>query len=345
MTLPQRMWLDLDPVSETAWRRLLTQSGLHPDLQVDYTVGVFEGGRLVATGSLLGNIIKEVAVSPQSQGGNLLSSVVQALLDRLAEQGLTHSFVYTKPETAGFFRSLGFRQVAGTDKAVLLEQGYPNIQDYLRSLDERRLPGSDAAAIVMKADPPTLGHAYLIERAAHANDALYVFVLSSRDTLLPAQERMRLVSRMCRDRPGVSVLPTGDYLVSAATFPSYFLKDKARGEVAREQARLDATIFRDLIAPALSISHRYVGQEPYSAVTALYNEELGRVLQGSPELVVLPRLAVGGVPVSASQARQALADGNRDKLQSLVCPGLADEIWRCARPGQDGKEADDAKNA
>ncbi|KMO49997.1 hypothetical protein PY98_13730 [Lacticaseibacillus rhamnosus] len=68
-----------------------------PDEHVDFTVGIFEDGALLATGSLAGNIIKEVAVSPDAQHENLLAQIIQALLDRLDDEAITHSFVYTKP--------------------------------------------------------------------------------------------------------------------------------------------------------------------------------------------------------------------------------------------------------
>ena len=58
-------------------------------------------------------------------------------------------------------------------------------------------------------------------------------------------------------------------IISNATFPSYFLKDKAA--VIDSHARLDLAVFTK-IAKALNITARYVGEEPTSQVTGLYNE-------------------------------------------------------------------------
>ena len=50
-------------------------------------------------------------------------------------------------------------------------------------------------------------------------------------------------------------------MVSSATFPSYFLKEKADLEVAKVQATLDATLFLENIVPTLQLTKRYVGQD------------------------------------------------------------------------------------
>ena len=83
MATLKRIWLALNPQEAAAWQALLTTAGLAADRQVDHTVGIFEGETLLATGSLSGNIIKEVAVTPATQHENLLAQVIQALLDRL----------------------------------------------------------------------------------------------------------------------------------------------------------------------------------------------------------------------------------------------------------------------
>ena len=92
--------------------------------------------------------------------------------------------------------------------------------------------------------------------------------------------------------------PSGPYLISRATFPSYFLRDE--DQAIRAQAELDTAIFLR-IAAALGICHRYVGEEPYSHTTALYNDVLCAALpQGGVELHVLPRLCQNGSAISAS---------------------------------------------
>ncbi|MDN6091952.1 MAG: [citrate (pro-3S)-lyase] ligase, partial [Lacticaseibacillus paracasei] len=50
MATLKRIWLALNPQEAAAWQALLTTAGLAADRQVDYTVGIFEGETLLATG-------------------------------------------------------------------------------------------------------------------------------------------------------------------------------------------------------------------------------------------------------------------------------------------------------
>ena len=75
---------------------------------------------------------------------------------------------------------------------------------------------------------------------------------------------MEMVKRGVSHLPNVTVLPTRDYMVSSATFPSYFLREGGF-EVAKVQATLDATLFLENIVPTLQLTKRFVGQEPLSS--------------------------------------------------------------------------------
>jgi len=195
-----------------------------------------------------------------------------ALLDELRERSYTNSFVYTKPKNIVFFKSLGYRVVAETENLAFLEQGIPSFSDYLKLLKEHFVEGTSNSAIVMNANPFTLGHQYLVETAARQSSHLYVFVVSEDRSFFNTNDRMEMVKRGVSHLPNVTVLPTRDYMVSSATFPSYFLKEKADLEVAKVQATLDATLFLENIVPTLQLTKRYVGQEPLSPVTSVYND-------------------------------------------------------------------------
>lgn len=150
----------------------------------------------------------------------------------------------------------------------------------------------------MNANPFTLGHAYLLERAASENDRVVLFVLSEDRSLVPFCDRLAMVKAAAARYANVSVVESGSYMISSATFPSYFLKD---GDlVTRTHAALDATLFTR-IAKALTLTRRYVGEEPFSHTTCLYNEALASVLpQNGVELVVVPRKEAQGAAISAS---------------------------------------------
>ena len=68
----------------------------------------------------------------------------------------------------------------------------------------------------------------------------------------------------------LSVLEGSPYVISAATFPTYFLKDLSTA--AETQMLLDLDLYKRWIAPALGVSVRFVGSEPTDALTARYNE-------------------------------------------------------------------------
>jgi len=88
---------------------------------------------------------------------------------------------------------------------------------------------------------------------------------------------------------------------------------------ARARASLDAALYASQIARALMIRVRFVGTEPYSPVTAIYNQVLRETLQDhNIELHKIPRLEQGGRAISASQVRQALREGDFNVLPELV---------------------------
>jgi [citrate (pro-3S)-lyase] ligase len=316
----KRIWITRVPADKKVWEDLLLSSGLVPDEQVDYTVGIYDRNKLIATGSTYQNIIKLVAVDPEYQSENLLTRIVMALTSKLHDEGIIHFFLYTKPCVAVSFTSLGFKEIVRTENILFMEQGSPDFSDYLTLLDTQRKPASHAGAIVMNANPFTKGHLYLVETAAAQVDVLYLFVLSDDRSDFSTAERLMLVEAGTKHLPNVVILPTRDYQVSSATFPSYFLKDQAMESVARIQATLDATLFKERIAPVLHIKTRYVGEEPLSPVTEVYNESMRHVFSGSLDLVVIPRLGIEGQVISATRVRKALKEDDFQTIKKLVPP-------------------------
>ena len=121
-----------------------------------------------------------------------------------------------------------------------MENQQKGIQSFLDTLEVPRNEGK-IGALVMNCNPFTLGHRYLIETAAKECDWVYVFVLSEEQPPFPAADRLNLVRLGTHDLPNVTVQPTGPYLISAATFPTYFLPNR---EAATEvQCLLDIAVF------------------------------------------------------------------------------------------------------
>ena len=313
-----------------AWRALLTRAGIREDPHLEHTVALAdEEGRLYATGSCFGATLRCLAVDPAFQGAGLLAPVVTALTEYQFARGNTHLFLYTKPEAAELFTSLGFHEIARVEKStVFMENRRDGFAGYLASL--ARGTGRQAA-VVMNANPFTRGHRHLIEQARAACDTLHLFLVSEDASEFPFAVRKKLVCAGVADLSGILLHETSDYLISRTTFPSYFLKEA--GAAAAAQAALDARIFLR-IASVLSITARFVGEEPFSPVTSLYNDALALALPAAGvALYTVPRLAVGGQPVSASRVRALLRAGELERVRPLV----PDTTWRCIREAEKDK--------
>lgn len=64
---------------------LITRCGLSVNCNFDYTVGIFYNDDLAATGSLIGDMIQMVAVSPEHQEEDLASIVITHLIKHALE--------------------------------------------------------------------------------------------------------------------------------------------------------------------------------------------------------------------------------------------------------------------
>ncbi len=89
-----------------------------------------------------------------------------------------------------------------------------------------------------------------------------------------------------------------EYIISRATFPCYFIKEQS--VINHCYTEIDLKIFRQYLAPALGVTHRFVGTEPFCRVTAQYNQDMRYWLEtptiSAPpiELVEIERLRYRG---------------------------------------------------
>ena len=300
----------------TAWRTLLEAEGLRPEKEAEYTVLLWDGDTLAATGARDGSVLKYIATAAGHQGEGLSATVLTELRKEAFSHGIDHLFLYTKPKNRWMFEDLFFYPVARTEDVLLMENRRHGVTDFVEALARPDVPGVTGAA-VMNCDPFTLGHRYLIETAAAECERMYVFVLSEDRGRFPAADRLDLVRQGTADLSNVIVCSTGPYLISQATFPTYFLRDA--GAAPEIKCRLDMEIFAAHFAPRLNITRRYVGTEPLSPVTAAYNRAMQQFLpQRGIEVREIPRRTAGEEPVSASAVRSLLRSGQEDRLRRLV---------------------------
>lgn len=311
---------------------LLKANDLTLPEEADEGVGLYEDGRLVGCGFLKGNLLQGVAVDAAHRGEGLSATLITALIQRAVQRGITYWQVITKPDMERFFAGLGFRRVADARPyAVLLEAGSGSASAYAEDL-RRQAEGrpTPRACVVMNANPFTLGHRHLVERAASENPWVWVLAVREDRSEFPFDVRFRLMREGTADLANVEVLSGGEYVISARTFPAYFTRQES---LAAAQGALDAAVFCDLVAPALGIARRYVGTEPFSPSTARYNEALlERLPKCGIQVVVVERASAGGEAISASRVRAALAVQDWGTVRAMT-PDSTYRYLRERRPG------------
>lgn len=309
----------LDDIGERRKVELfLNNEGIELDKNLDYTVGIYDSKQLVATGSFFKNTLRCLAVSSEYQGLGVTNTVVSHLMNEQYYRGYTDIFLYTKCNTAKFFDNTGFYEVVRIEDAVvLMENKSKGILEYAQKLSQKRVDANRVASIVVNANPFTLGHQYLIEKVASENDVVHVFVVSEDASIVPFSVRYNLVKKGTSHLNNIVLHKAGNYIISSATFPSYFIKDGKA--VVNTHAKLDLEIFKSYIVPALGINRRYVGEEPYCETTKKYNEIMKQTLEKEGiECRIIPRLQQEGKAISASRVRAYIKEGRIDQIQDLV---------------------------
>ena len=301
---------------QNMWEQLLRKSGLTPDTRADSVLLIWDSGELIATGSRYGNILKCIAVDSNRQGEDLTATILTQLRQDALQAGHRHLFLFTKPQNRLMFSSLFFYPVAETESVLLMENQQNGIEEFLNQLSIPAFEGI-TGAIVMNCNPFTKGHRYLIEQASKECDRLLIFVLSEDRSYFKTRDRMAMVKAGTADLSNVVVLPTGPYLISSATFPTYFLKEQANTTDA--QCQLDVAVFGTHFVPKFQITKRFVGTEPFCPVTSAYNQALQQLLpKYGVRFLEIPRLEAEGTAISATKVRKFIEEGNAGAIQALV---------------------------
>ena len=277
--------------------------------EVDLYLAVLsENGAILAGGGLQRDIIKCLAVSAEARSLGLSVPLISRLISEAAERDCANVKVFTKPENRSVFESLGFRLLAEAPKAILMENGR-GLEDYCNYLRGHRAPG----VVVMNANPFTLGHRYLVDQAS----PVVVIPVKEDVSRFPYAERLAMIRTGAGE--WADVVEGSDYQISAATFPTYFLKDLS--DAAETQMRLDIDLFGRHIAPALGAQVRFVGTEPADPLTARYNALMKELLPAyGVDVVEIPRLTVGE-PVEPPAFRQAQGPVTATRVRTLLDQG------------------------
>lgn len=304
-------------------KEFLAKMELEYDEGIEYSICILdEDYKIIATGSAEENVLKCIAVDLDCQGMGLSASIISNLIQYECNQGRVHLFIYTKPKNRVMFEDLSFYTIMETEDVLFMENKRTGFQKYLEkikketpqnALDETKKIG----AVVMNCNPFTLGHRYLLEQAAQKCDYVHVFILADKRSSIPAEKRFELVKQGSRGIKNLILHQTSDYMVSAATFPTYFIKDKIKAK--KVNCKLDVELFAEKIAPWLHIAHRFVGTEPHCEVTDAYNQTMKELLPNyNIELVEIARMRnVDGI-ISASTVRENVKKKNWGMVKKMV---------------------------
>lgn len=294
----------------------MTSIDLGWDEEISSSFLLLEDGKIVAAGSRSFNVLKCIGVSPCHQGEGLSSKLVSLLSRDAVENGYSHLFLHTKPSKKEIFMSLGFYEVVSTEDAAILENRRNGIRSFVAGLPKAE-HAKRIGCVVANCDPFTNGHLFLAKQAAMECDFIYFFVLSEQRSCFPAEKRHQLAKKALAHLPNVVVCSTGGYLVSSASFPTYFIKDKLHaGEINCE---LDLMLFAERFARPLRIGTRFVGTEPFCKVTNAYNMRMKALLPHyGIDVHEVERFRVDGEAVSAGKVRRLLEEGRKGEAKKLV---------------------------
>lgn len=321
---------------------------------IEAAFGIFDSDEnLVGCGCCAGSLLKCFAVDESLRGQNALGSLVSRLVENRFEAGKYDLFVITRPKNKDMFTACGFYVLAQTDTVLMLENKKNGLDKfYSRFLTEaghspagtisnktlvplgnmiQENASTDVGCIVMNCNPFTRGHLALITYAADHCGLLHIFVVEENRSAFPFDIRFQLVKEGTSHISNVRVHPSGPYMISSATFPTYFLKEGE--DAARIQSELDITLFASRIAPLFHITRRFAGEEPFDPVTGKYNDAMEQILpQHGISFIKIPRVTSeeengNSEVISASRVRKLLKEqGVTEQVLKLVPPCTAEYL-------------------
>ncbi len=306
----------LTPSQKLEYKNLLEQSGLTYE-ETKLQLGVYDNNKLIGGISLDNNCIKLLKVENEYNGLGVSNVLISDILKFAYEKNIIHLFVYTKPQNADLFLAQGFYPIIETEEVLFLENTKRGISSYCEKLQKTAFDGDKICGLVMNLNPITLGHEFLIKKASEENDVVHLMIVKEDKSVFPYEVRLELLKQVTKKYNNVVIHEGSDYCISSATFPTYFIKSKE--DVPSIYAKLDVNIYGTYLAKALKINRRYIGEEPYSKTTNMYNEVMKEVLpKYNIEVVEVKREAVDEDIISASKVRELLKQGDIETVQKYL---------------------------
>ena len=300
-----------------AARALIEAEGLQFEERYDDLVGVFEAGEMTGCGARLGRVLKMLVVHPEHRGGAVLGEIITELMRRDCGRQSGCYFIFTKPCAIQSFERLNFRLlVQHSPSRIGLLENRNGLHQFLRRQAALARSGRNGA-VVINSDPFSRGHQHLIESAAPQVERLYVFIPSDGDFAFPVDVRVMLARRGLSHLDNVTVVESGPYVLSDATFPGYFLKPgQSKDELRLE---MDMALFAQHLAPFFHIDARFVGAEPLDPIARAHSRIMETCLaEHGIRLVQIARAKVGDLWINTRHIRQAISDADIERIRDFV---------------------------
>jgi len=301
--------------------KLINSNGLNFSGDVDFLWGFFCNNKLKGICGYQYNVIKYLVVDVQYQGENISSKLLTSVTNEMFDSGIEDIYVYTGRCNLQKFKNMGFEEVYSTSKTSLLEGGKANISSFLEEIKNSKTyiknHEGDISSIVMNCNPFTEGHRFLIEKASEENNLVVVFILEEDRSYFSFEERFEMVKKGTYDLSNVLVVPSSKYMISSATFPSYFLKEENLKN--EEYMDLDLKIYSKIICPSLKMKTRYVGEEADFNITKKYNKKMKEILEKNGiDVKIVFRKEANGKAISASKVRKSIKENKFEEIKNLV---------------------------
>jgi [citrate (pro-3S)-lyase] ligase len=260
-----------------------------------------------------------IGIKQEYQNQNVTNIIMNELIKRLYQKNIDKFFIYTKPDVYKHFLNYDFKLLVETNDLILLENNLNSINDYYKNIPTKK---GNRACIVMNLNPLTNGHLYLIEKASKENDDVILFLVEEDRSYFSYNDRYNILKQALKDYKNIHIIPSGPYIISKLTFPTYFIKDKSK--ISKIYMELDVKLFTEKLIPLFDIDKRYVGDEPLDEMTNLYNITLKKYLDD--KLIIVPRLTENSNIISASLVRKLIENKDFETIKKYVPKATYDFI-------------------
>jgi [citrate (pro-3S)-lyase] ligase len=305
--------------------KLLSEEKFRKDLIEEYAVIFSEENDLIGVIGRYANNLRCLVVDKKYRSQNIANILIDFMSKRIYKKNFREIFVFSKPINFDVFQNLGFNLIFQNENFGFLTNRYDLFQKYLNYLSniqnknykKNNQKFNNNSVIVMNCNPYTKGHEYLISKAVEKSNLVYIIMVKEDISLFTYQQRLEMTKLGVKKFKNVQILEGSDYLISKNVFPSYFFRTQE--EFMLEQICLDISIFTNYIVPRLKITKRFVGEEPFSYTTNLYNKLMKKKLNLKKlELIIVPRINFKNNAISATQVRKLFIQGKFSEIKNLV---------------------------